>query len=95
MLSVAKLRLPGKAAEVAKLRGSRLNVEAGKGAVSVLMEVYVARTKADADLRPASITGRLVALRKLQKTWPGIEAMAPKQVTPAQVGKRFATMGER
>jgi integrase len=85
VLSVARLRLPDKAAEVAKLRGSLMNVEAGRGTMSDLMEVYVARTKADADLRPASITGRLVSLKKLQKTWPGIEAMAPKQITPAQV----------
>jgi len=85
VLSVAKLRLADRAAEVAKRRGSIANVEAGKAAVGDLIAVYVARTKADSDLRPASVSARLVALKKLRKTWPDIEFMAPKQITPSAV----------
>jgi integrase len=36
-------------------------------------------------LKPASVSARLVALKKLQKTWSGIDSLAPKQITPAAV----------
>jgi len=85
VLAVAKLRLPDNAAEVAKLRGSFVNVETGKATMGDLMEAYVARTKTNPDFRPATVAARLVALKKLQKTWPGIESLEPKQITPSQV----------
>lgn len=85
VLSVAKLRLADKAAEMAKRRGSLANVEAGKATVGDLIAVYVARTKANSDLRPASVSARLVALKKLKKTWPDVEFLAPKQITPSAV----------
>jgi hypothetical protein len=96
VLSVAKLRLADKAAEVAKRRGSLVNVAAGKATVGDLMAVYIARTKADSELRPASVSARLVALKKLQKTWPDIASLAPKQVTPTAVfdwANRFKSDG--
>jgi hypothetical protein len=53
VLPVAKLRLAARAAEMAKRRCSLANVEAGKATVGDLIAVYVARTKADSDLRAA------------------------------------------
>jgi integrase len=49
------------------------------------MRVYEERSKANPDLKPATITSRLVALGKLRKTWPELDGMKPTQVTPRAV----------
>jgi integrase len=85
VFSVAKLRLADKAAEIETLRGSTVKVTAGKASVGELMTVYLARTKENPDLRPSSITSRVTALKKLKKTWPGIEIAEPRQITPAAI----------
>jgi integrase len=82
---VAKLRLPDQAAKIEKRRNSASNVTAGKGVVGDLMSVYEERTKANTDLKPASITARLVALKKVRKTWPELAAMESKSVSPEAV----------
>jgi len=85
VFSVAKLRLADKAAEIETLRGSTAKVTAGKASVGELMTIYLARTKENPDLRPSSITSRVTALKKLKKTWPGIEVAEPRQITPAAI----------
>jgi integrase len=96
VFSVAKLRLTDEASKVGRRRGSRNAVETGAGTVGDLMAVYEERTKANADLRPTSIASRLVALKKVRKTWPGLAALKPSQVThPAVVAwvSRFKAEG--
>lgn len=96
VFSVAKLRLNDEAAKIEQLRGSRAAVAAGSGTMADLIRIYEVRAKANTELRPASITARLVALKKLQKTWPGIEALKPQQITPAAVAEwanRFKAEG--
>lgn len=83
--SVAKLRVGDKAVEVERLRGTLAHVAAGKATVGELMEVYISRTKANPDFRPATVAVRLVGLNKVKKTWPGIERLEPRQITPAGV----------
>ena len=85
VFTVAKLRLADKAADVEKIRGTVAHVAAGKATMGELMEVYTARTKTNPDLRPSTVASRLVSLKKLQKTWPGIEGLEPKQITPSAV----------
>src|SRR5688572_1285742 len=65
VFTVAKLRLNDEAAKIEKLRGSHNAVTAGKGVVGDFIAVYVQRTDANADLKPASKVARLVALKKL------------------------------
>ena len=96
LFSVAKLRLTDEASKVGRRRGSRNAVEAGAGTVADLMAVYEERTKANADLRPSSIASRLVALKKVRKTWPGLAALKPSQVTHPAVAawvSRFKAEG--
>lgn len=59
VLSVAKLRLADKAAEVERLRGMAGNVKAGKATVHDLIEAYRARTQTNADIKPATVAARL------------------------------------
>lgn len=85
ILSVAKLRLADKAAGLAKLRGAAIHVAEGKATIGELMETYATRTNANPDFRPATVVARMTALKKLRKTWPGIESLAPKHVTPSAI----------
>jgi hypothetical protein len=80
VLSVAKLRFADKIGELEKQRGSAARVSEGKATVGELMEVYIARTHANSDFKPASISARLIALKKLNKTWPRLESLEPKQI---------------
>jgi hypothetical protein len=74
---VAKLRLADEAQKVERMRGSRAAVEAGKGTMGDLMRNYEERTRANNELKPASIVSRLVALKKIRKTWPELEGLKP------------------
>lgn len=85
VLSVAKLRLADKAGEVQRLRGTTANVEAGDATMHDLIEVFKTRTLANGDIKPATITARLGAVKRILKTWPGIEALEPRQITPSTV----------
>jgi len=85
VFSVAKLRVADKAGEMEKMRGSAVRVEAGKALMGELMDVYTQRTKSNSDFQPGTISSRLVALKKLQKTWPGIESLEPRKITPSVI----------
>lgn len=85
VFGVAKLRLLDRAAEIEKMRGSAAAVESGSGTVGDLMRVYEERCKANPDIKPATVVSRLVALKKVRKTWPRLESMKPSQVTPRAV----------
>jgi hypothetical protein len=96
VLTVAKLRLPDKVKEIEKLRALGPNVQAGSATMEQLMQVYLERSRANSDLRPSSVVSRETALKKIQKTWPGIERLAPNQITPTAVQAwvaRFKTVG--
>jgi len=73
LLSVAKLRLADKVEEVQKLRGTVTNLEARTATMGDLIEAFKLRTRANTDIKPASVIARLGAVKRLLKTWPGIE----------------------
>lgn len=81
VFAVAKLRLNDEAGKIERLRGSRAAVAAGSGTMADLMAIYEERSQAHPDLRPASISWRLAALKTLRKTWPRLEGLKPSQVT--------------
>ena len=85
VLSVAKLRLADKAGEIQRLRGTTANVEAGTATMHDLLEVFKTRTRANSDIKPATVTARLGAVKRILKTWAGIEALEPRQITPSAV----------
>ncbi|HVW21223.1 MAG TPA: site-specific integrase [Opitutaceae bacterium] len=58
---------------------------AAPGGMGELARIFRARTAADPDLRPATRQARLGALRRLLRTWPGIEARRPAEIAPAEV----------
>jgi len=94
--SVAKLRVADKAEEMGKMRGSAVHVQSGKAIMGELMDVYEARTKENAEFRPSTVSSRLVALKKLKKTWPGIESIEPRKITPPAIfewANRFKVEG--
>ncbi len=96
VFSVAKLRIIQESGKVQGLRGSRASVAAGAGTVGDLMRIYEERSKVNPDLKPASISGRLVALKKLRKTWPELESLKPAQVSHSAImdwATRFKTHG--
>jgi integrase len=96
VFSVAKLRLNDESAKIERLRGSRTAVETGTATVGDLMAIYEERTKAHPDLKPASISARLIALKKVRKTWPELASLKPSQVSHAAVAdwaNRFKTNG--
>ena len=85
VFSVAKLRLNEEVAKIERMRGSKAAVDGGSGSMADLICVYEARCKANAELAPASIAARMVALKKVLKTWPELPAMKPAQVTHSAV----------
>ena len=98
VLSVAKLRLADKTAEIERLRGTAVNVETGKATLQDLIEAYRARTLANSDIKPATVTARLGAVKRILKTWLGIEGLEPRQITPSAVfdwAARFKTEGTK
>lgn len=98
VLSVAKLRLADKTAEIERLRGTAVNVETGKATLHDLIEAYKARTLANSDIKSATVTARLGAVKRILRTWPGIEGLEPRQVTPPAVfdwAARFKVEGTK
>jgi integrase len=98
VLSVAKLRLNDKAAEVEKLRGTVTNVETGRATVGDLVEVFKTRTLANTDIKRGTVTARLGAVKRLLKTWPGLEGMEPRRITSSAVfdwAARFKVEGTK
>lgn len=98
VLSVAKLRLNDAASKIGRLRGSAAAVTAGAGTMLDLLVLYEESSKGHSELRPASITARLTALKKVRKTWPELAGMKPAQVTPGAVAtwaSRFKAEGTR
>jgi integrase len=96
VLTVAKLRLPDEVKKIEKLRALGPNVSGGCATMGELMETYLARTKDNDDLKPSSKISRETALKKIKKTWPGIEGIEPKWITPTAVqdwAKRFKRDG--
>jgi len=94
--SVAKLRVADKAEEMGKMRGSAVHVQSGKAIMGELMDVYEASTKENAEFRPSTVSSRLVALKKLKRTWPGIESVEPRKITPPAIfewANRFKVEG--
>ena len=85
VFAVAKLRLADEAARIGRQRGAVVHVEAGKATVGELMEIYRERIRGNPDFKPRSIESRLTGVRKLQKTWPDIDVLEPKQITPAAI----------
>jgi integrase len=96
VFTVAKLRLNDEGAKIERRRGSITAVEAGTGTVADFIAIYKERSNAHSELKASSKTARMVALKKLRKTWPELETMKPAQVTSAAVGQwvnRFKTEG--
>ena len=61
VFTVAKQRLPEKASEIDKIRGTVANVTAGKATMGELMTVYTARVESNPDFRPSTVASRLVS----------------------------------
>jgi integrase len=98
VFSVAKLRVVDEAAKFQKIRGTVVDVAAGDAVMGQLIEIYRKQTEANSDLRPGSIAARLTAINKVIKTWPGLEALQPGQVTPSAVQAwtaKFKTEGTK
>ena len=98
VLMVAKLRLADKASEVERIRGTAVNVETGKATIHDLIEAFKARAKANSDIKPATVTARLGAVKRVLRTWPGIEGLEPRQITTSAVFDwvaRFKVEGTR
>jgi integrase len=96
VLTVAKLRLPDEIKKVHRLRTIEPNVRSGCATMEDLMEVYLTRSRSNSDLKPSSIVSRETALKKLKKTWPGIELREPRDITPTAVqdwAARFKSEG--
>jgi len=85
VFSVAKLRLADEASKIEGLRRSGAAVTSGNGTMGDLIRVYQERAQNREDLKPSSVAARTVALKKLTKTWPGIDELKPAQITPAAV----------
>jgi integrase len=47
--------------------------------------LFRVRTEANADIKPATAKARLGAVKRLLKTWPGIEGLNPRAITPEAV----------
>ncbi|HWA08906.1 MAG TPA: site-specific integrase [Opitutaceae bacterium] len=96
VFTVAKLRLNDEASKIERMRGSKAAVNAGGGTMADLIRVYEERCKTNTDLAASSVEARLVALKKVLKTWPELAGMKPPQVSPSAVadwGARFKSGG--
>ena len=82
---MARKRLPKQVEKAEEERELLPNVGSGRATVGELMAVYLKRSKANSELAAGSITARETGLKKVQKTWPGIQNLKPKQITPGDV----------
>ena len=85
VFTVAKVRLAVEAGKIMQRRGNQSAVLAGSGTMADLMAVYATRSSANTELRPSSVKARLIALKKVQRTWPELAALKPAQVSHAAV----------
>lgn len=85
VLSVAKLRLADESAKIDKTRDAASHVNSGRATMGELMEIYLTRTRANPDFKSSTVVSRHTALKKLQKTWKGIEDLDPKKITPPTI----------
>ena len=96
VFSVAKLRVADEATKFQKIRGTITEVEAGKATMGQIFDICRQRLEANEDLQPGTIKTRQTALKKVLKTWAGIEDMQPAQITPlaAKTGRLDSRMKE-
>jgi integrase len=85
VFTVAKQRLADEADKFHKIRGAVTSVAEGKATVGQLCAIYRERIASNPDFRSATIKVRSVALKRVLKTWPGLEGLEPRQITPAAV----------
>lgn len=87
VFSVAKLRLTDEARKIEKQRSNRATIQSGDCTVGDLMRLYEGRTQdaPDDELKLSSKSSRLVALKKIRKTWPELATMKPSQVSQTAV----------
>ncbi len=98
VFTVAKIRLTEEATKFQKIRGSFSDVSSGKAMMAELVEMYRQQTESDSDIRSSTKTARYTSIKKVLKTWPGLEDLEPSQVTVAGVHKwvsRFKQDGTR
>jgi len=87
VFTVAKLRLNDEAGKIEALRAGRAAVSAGSGSMADLMALYDERVRSNSDLKPNSVRARISGLVKLRKTWPALEHLKPRMVTPSAVAE--------
>src|ERR1700734_308308 len=85
VFSVAKLRVAEEATKFEKIRGTVTDVATGKATMGQLIEVYRQQSKVNDDLASATVTARMGGVKRILKTWRGLEDLSPVQMTPAAV----------
>ncbi len=85
VFSVAKLRIGDEAATIDRQRVATINVTSGKATMGELIEIHQTRIEANPDYRPNTIHAHQVSIKKLRKTWTGIEDLQPRQITPRAI----------
>jgi integrase len=83
--SVAKLRVADEASKFERARSTVADVAEGKATMREFFEVYRERSESNPDIRPATVTARQSGIKRVVKTWSGLEDLEPSQVTPAAV----------
>jgi len=97
VFSVARQRLLTELADGRRHRHAQMAAMDGRPVMGDLITVYQDMIEQRADLAPSTIKARLCALKRIGRTWPGIEQMDPRQITPERVQewatrlKRFGT----
>jgi hypothetical protein len=98
VFTVAKIRLTEASTKFQKIRGAVSGVSSGKATMAELVEMYRQQTESNTDIRPGTKTARFTSIKKVLKTWPGLDDLEPTQVTAAGVQKwvsRFKQDGTR
>lgn len=80
-ISVAKVRLHKKLAEVESKRLSGPRIEAGDATMAALIDRYRTLCEADSTLSPNGKRARSHATTRLERTWPGLGKLRPHAVT--------------
>lgn len=98
VFSVAKLRMNDEAAKIGRLRVARSAVNSGACTVADLFTAFEQQLAARDDITETSKRARRIAVAKIRKTWPGLFALKPMQVTPGAVAQwvaRFKSEGTK
>jgi len=85
VFTVAKLRILDETKAINRLRAGRDSLNGGLCTMADLISTYRDRTEANVELKPSSKASRLVALRKIEKTWPRFASREPAEITAANV----------